>query len=74
MQALQKIYGFITVHTLMDRSQMTNLLFHMELSKAYWPLFTSLCDEGIEKLDILGSGDPVANFTQVLCTVASDHS
>ena len=41
------------------------------LSKANWPLFTGLCDEGIGKLNLLGSEDPVANFTDMLCTVAS---
>ncbi len=41
------------------------------MSKADWPLFTSLCNQGIGELDLLGSEDPVGNFTEILCTSAS---
>ncbi len=41
------------------------------ISKANWPLFTSLCDQGIGEPDLLGSEDPVGTLTDILCTSAS---
>ena len=41
------------------------------INKANWPPFTSLCDQRIGELDLLGSEDPLGNFTDILYRSAS---